>query len=143
MNKQEFRSQVKKKFEYQEARLLEGDPTNPSSPNYNFAAKFRRNREGSVGQKSNTTDPIQSVKDALEIKESLIVEKDPNQVKLVFQKPPSTAYKAFVKSYLIDTQNLCVIVLSFLLIAGCIALGIYVQITAASVTEYVIDYGTL
>lgn len=143
MNKQEFRSQVKKRFEYQEARLAEGDPTDPNSPNYNFAAKFRRNREASVGQKSATSDPAQSVKEALEVKESLIVEKDPNQVKLVFHKPPSVAYKAFVKSYLVDTQNLCVTLLSVLLIAGCVALGAFLHVTSASVTEFVVDYGTL
>lgn len=144
MNKKEFTSQVKKRFEYQEARPAEeDDPSNPKAPNYDFAAKFRRNRDQGPAGRSATSERATSVKDALAMKESLVVEQDPQAVKIAYDKPPSMGYKLFVKNYEIETKNWCGIITSIVLIAFAVCIGIAMNIYSVDVTEFNIDYGTV
>lgn len=143
MNKTPLASHVKKRLEYQEAKPEEDDPTNPKSPNYDFAAKFRRNRETAGGKRSMISEKVASVKDTLDVKESLVVEQDPQAVKVTFEKPPSMAYKAFVKSYIVDTQQVFAFMCPVLLALVAIILGIFVQVKSVGVTQYQIDYGTM
>jgi hypothetical protein len=144
MNKPQFTSSVKKRFEYQEAKPTgDDDPTNPNSPAYNFAAKFHKNREATGGKKSGISGGGASGRESMQIRESLVVENDPQAVRISFDRPPSAGYKAFVKSYLVDTNNWCVFGTSALLILLAIAVGVIAQILSAQVTEYVIDYATL
>lgn len=141
MNRPSFPSNVKKRFEYHEATA--GDEDDPNSPAYNFAAKFHRNRTPGEAKHSKASGGHSALPDSTPVKESLVVEQDPQAVKISFDQPPSAAYKAFVKSYLLETQNWCAFGSATVLLLLCIGLAILVQVLSGQVTEYALDYADL
>ena len=144
MKKKGFTSKVRTQLVYTEAKPGSGENINDSkNANYDFTAKFKRGKTNGSG-KSGISQSEKSIgKEITTLKESLVVEKDPQNVRIAFEKPPSQAYKILVKSSIIDTSHICPFAVSLLLFLATLILAIFVQIQSSSLTQFTIDYNNM
>lgn len=147
MNPPKFESKVRAKVIYKEygANGESLETNEAKKENYDFAAKFRKGRDTtgksktSVSEKSKVKESVKEVP----MKESLVVENDPNALKVTFNQPKSKAFSFFFKSVVFETFYIPPFLIGVGLIVGCIILAIAMNFNSNDISYYSLDYQTM
>lgn len=144
MNKRNSLAKSKSKLVYAEVtQQKDGDGKGKKAENYDFTAKFKKGREDpSVGSKHSGSDKG-SETEITSLRESLVVENNPQKVNLAKKITPDYWYKIFVKSYLIDSKLICPFLVAVILVFALLALGIWSNISMNQIVQFSIPYSSM